>query len=66
MEGWCLLFAEGLIVIFQGCKGGLCKLCVEELLVNAGNKVYIPDQITGSNSVLIDDAFDLVIGQTET
>jgi hypothetical protein len=54
-----------LIVVFKGGKGGFGDLSVEELLVNGRDKINIPDQISGMNSVLINNTLDLFVGQTE-
>lgn len=65
MEGLILLFAVGLVVIFKGCQGGFSDFGIEELLVDGGNKIYISDEISWGDSVLVDDGVDLIVSEAE-
>ena len=61
-----LLFSERLIIVLKGCKGSFGKISVKKLLIDGGDEINIPDEISRWDSILIDDAFDLFIGKTET
>lgn len=65
VEGLILLLSEGLVVVFEGSECGFGEIGVEKLLIDGGDKINIPDKISGRDSVLIDDGVDFFVGKTE-
>ena len=61
-----LLFGERLVVVFERGESGFSNFCVEELLIDGGNKINIPDKISRWDSVLVDDGFNLIVSETES
>jgi hypothetical protein len=41
-----LLFSERLIIVLKGCKGSFGKISVKKLLIDGGDEINIPDEIS--------------------
>jgi hypothetical protein len=65
VKGLILLLSEGLVVVFEGSECGFGEIGVEKLLIDGGNKINIPDKVSGRDSILINNGVDFFIGKTE-